>query len=220
MKNIRVVIADDHNVMRAALAKHLNQFQDIEIVGEVCHCEDILQTTFDLYPDVVLLDAKLMGHRLVNIIQELRRHNPSTHLLILSAYDNYDFIVTLLKTGVSGLLLKEDRLDNLIEAIRAVSQDKEYLSLRSVEILINAVTKKNGSMGKITKREQEVLGLIAKGYKNHEIAKELVITLQTVKNHVRNIFNKLGVESRIEAVIYGINHGIVNVHEQDNFTTI
>lgn len=213
MKNIRIIIVDDHNVMRAALAEHLSRLPEMEIVGEITDFKGILRAANDLHPDIILLDAQCVGHKIIEIIQSLRVHNPSTHLLVFSAYCQYDFIVSLLKAGISGLVLREDTLDNLVEAIRAVNQNKEWLSSRSIEILINSVTKQNGKASKLTNREKEVINLIAVGYKNSEIAAELVITVQTVKNHIRNIFNKLGVESRVEAALYGINHGYVNINQ-------
>jgi len=214
MKNIRIIIVDDHNVMRAALVEHLSRLPEMEIIGEVTEYKNILRTASDLSPDVILLDAQFVGHKIIEIIQLLQIHNPSIQILVFSAYCQYDFIVSLLKAGISGLVLREDTLKNLVEAIRAVNQNEEWLSSRSIEILINSVTKQNGKTSKLTNREQEVINLIATGYKNSEIAAELVITVQTVKNHIRNIFNKLGVESRVEAALYGINHGYVNINEQ------
>lgn len=220
MKKVRIVIADDHNVMRTALVDYLCRHPDIEIIGEVVEPGTVIKAAEDLRPDVLLIDAHLLGHRVLKISQTLHEQYPYIHILVMSAYARYDYIVSILKAGVSGCILRSDSIDHLIQAIRAVSRNEEWLSPRAVEILIHAVSNNNHGAIKLTKRESEVLTLLASGYKNNDIAQELVITVQTVKNHVRNIFNKFGVESRVEAVLYAVNNGLVSFNERNQSPAI
>ena len=126
---------------------------------------------------------------------------------MLSAYDRREYVVGMVRAGVDGYLLKHNSPETLLRAVRAVAQGEEWISPRVAEILMKAVRGyEENPAEKLSKRESEVLQLMAAGYRNDEIALRLVITSQTVKNHVRKIFQKLGVETRVEAVLYALHH--------------
>jgi DNA-binding NarL/FixJ family response regulator len=136
----------------------------------------------------------------------LRELCPEVRILVLSAYDRREYVVGLVRAGISGYMLKHDSPEMLVRAVRTVAQGDEWLSSRVAEILMRSVqTYDERPAAKLTRREMEVLQLMAGGYRNDEIAEKLVITYQTVKNHIRKIFRKLGVETRVEAVLYAVN---------------
>jgi len=214
MNRIRVIIADDYNLMRKSLAEYLQRFPDIEIVGEVAETRMIQNELGNLCPDVLLIDANLLGHRIFKYSKNIIEKYPHMHILVTSAFPRYDYIVSLLKVGVYGCILRSDSIDELVQGIRATAHQDEWHSSQTVGILIQSITGENFNELKLTAREIEVLSLIAIGCKNRDIAEELVISLQTVKNHIRNIYNKLGVGSRVEAVTYAIMQGLVSNNEQ------
>ena len=207
-KKIRVVLAEDHHVVRAAFAALLAKEPDIEVVGEVGNTADLLQTITELQPDVLLLDAHMPGGKVITAAKELRKQCPKVQILVLSAYERSEYIVGLVRAGAAGYVLKHDSSDMLVTAVRAVAQGEGWLSPRVADILVRSVRNYDERpAAQLTDREIEVLRLMAKGYRNDEIAEALVITIQTVKNHVRRIFRKLGVETRVDAVLYAIDQG-------------
>lgn len=211
MKKIRILLVEDHHVVRAAVATFLAKETDLEVVGEVAQAAELLTTVRRLRPDVLVMDAHMPNHKVIETTRHLRQEYPAMQILILSAYDRRDYVVGLLQAGVAGYVLKDDTPDMLLRAVRAVSGGEEWVSPRVAQILVQSVRNwDERPSDKLTEREMEVLCLMAEGYKNEEIAAELVITIQTVKNHVTSIFRRLGVESRVEAVLYAINHGMVN----------
>jgi DNA-binding NarL/FixJ family response regulator len=208
-KKIKVVLAEDHHVVRAAFAALLAKEPDIEVVGEVANTDDLLQIITELRPDVLLLDAHMPGGKVIIAAKELRQRCPNVQILVLSAYERSEYIVGLVRAGAAGYVLKHDSSDMLVTAVRAVAQGEGWLSPRVADILVRSLRNYDErAAAKLTEREIEVLGLMARGHKNDEIAETLVITTQTVKNYVRRIFRKLGVETRVDAVLYAIDQGI------------
>ena len=206
---IKVVLAEDHHVVRTAFAALLAKEPDIEVVGEVANTADLLQTVQDLRPDVLLLDAHMPGGKVITAAKKLREQYPKVQILVLSAYERSEYIVGLVRAGAAGYVLKHDSSDMLVTAVRAVAQGEGWLSPRVADILVRSVRNYDERpAAKLTEREVEVLRLMARGHKNDEISEMLVITMQTVKNHVRRIFRKLGVETRVDAVLYAIDQGI------------
>lgn len=216
-EKIRVVLAEDHHVVRTAFAALLAKEPDIDVVGEVSNTGDLLQTVTELHPDVLLLDAHMPGGKVITVAKELRIRCPEVQILVLSAYERSEYIVGLVRAGAAGYVLKHDSSDMLVTAVRAVAQGEGWLSPRVADILVRSVRNYDKRpVATLTEREVEVLRLMAKGYRNDEIAETLVITIQTVKNHVRRIFRKLDVETRVDAVLYAIDQGIeTNTPDQD-----
>lgn len=207
MKTIKVILAEDHNVVRTAFAALLAKEPDIEVVGEVANTGDLMDAIDRLQPHVLLLDAHMPGGKVINAAETLRESHPELRILVLSAYERIEYVVGLVRAGVAGYVLKHDSSDMLVEGVRAVARGEEWLSPRVADVLMKAMRNYDERpAAKLTDREVEVLSLMAQGYRNDEIADALVITTSTVKNHVRRIFRKLGVETRVDAVLYAIEH--------------
>lgn len=210
-EKIRVVLAEDHHVVRTAIAALLSKEPDIEVVGEVADGHTLVRTVERIQPDILLMDAQMPNHKPVEATRALRKACPRLGIIVLSAYNLPEYVVGLLKAGAAGYVLKDDPSDTLVRAIRTVAEDDEYVSPQVANVLVESVRGGEGNaLAKLTDREMDVLRLMAHGHKNSQIAKELVITKQTVKNHVTNIFRKLGVETRVEAVLYAISNGLVS----------
>lgn len=206
---IRVVLADDHHVVRAAVASFLSQQPDIEVVGEVAEAHRLLESIARLQPDVLVLDAHMPGANVISAAQQIRSELPAVKILVLSAYDRREYVVGMLQAGAVGYVLKDDAPEMLVRAVRSVAGGEEWLSPRVVKILMRSVRSPSPAvLADLTPRETEILILMAHGQKNDEIAEALVITSQTVKNHVNSIFSKLGVNSRVDAVLFAIRYGL------------
>ncbi|HSD82472.1 MAG TPA: response regulator transcription factor [Anaerolineae bacterium] len=209
-QEIRVILAEDHHIVRAAVAVFLAKEADIEIVGEAADTGTLLEMMETLRPDVLVLDAHIPGQKVIETAQILRERYPELRILVLSAYDRKEYVLGLLRAGASGYMMKDDPPDQLPQAIRAVAQGEEWLSPRIIRLLTHSAD----GLGKtafseLTDREIDVLRLIAQGYRNDQIAAELYISEFTVKNHTRSIFSKLNVKTRVEAALYALNHGLI-----------
>lgn len=211
---IRIMLAEDHNVVRTAVAAYLSRRGDIEVVGEVAEGGQVLfDAVAEMQPDMLLLDAHMPGHD-VDVIEsarQLRERFPAMHILVLSAYDRREYVIGLLKAGAAGYVLKDDSSEMLLHAIRTVAGGGEWVSPRVANLLVETVRDQEQEPAAIlSKREIDVLRTMARGYTNSKIAEELFITEQTVKNHVSSIFSKLEVETRVEAVLYALRHGLAS----------
>lgn len=212
---IRVLIADDHPVVRAGIKTMLEKETDLCVVGEIAEGDRVEALTCQWRPDVLLLDVNMPGLDPVSVTRYLREQYPALNILVLTAYDDDAYVTGLLSAGATGYLLKEEALDTLVTAIRAVARGESWLSQRVAGRLARkAVAPAQAAQAEpLTPREQEVLRLLALGLGNDEIAETLFIAKRTVQNHVSNIYGKLGLDSRAEAVLYAIRHGIVEVSE-------
>lgn len=210
MHTIDLVLAEDHHVVRAAIAALLQNEPDIDVIGEVADASMLIDVVEALNPKVLVLDAHIPGHRVIETTRLLRRRCPAVQVLVLSAYDRREYVVGLLGAGAAGYVLKDDPAEALIQAVRVVAQGGRWISPRVTHVLAQAVGGDDlQSSDQLTERENDVLQLMAAGARNDEIAEMLSITGQTVKNYVRSIFRKLGVETRVEAVLYAIDQGLV-----------
>ena len=208
---IRIVLAEDHHVVRAAIASLLAKEADIEVVGEVPEAMALVPRVEALKPDVLILDAHMPGHKVIESARALRARHPNVRILVLSAYNRREYVVGMLGAGAAGYVLKDDPPEALAAAVRAVAAGKQWLSPRVTELLVRSAAGRDKRLvEELTDREAEVLRLMAAGHRNERIAEALNITEQTVKNHVRSIFGKLGVETRVEAVLWAISQGRVS----------
>lgn len=214
MRTIRILLAEDDQVMRTALATLLAREAGLEVVGQVAQSCEIGEALDTLQPDVLLLvlGTHLTAPSAVQILPTLPSRCPKTKVVLLSNSEWKACLVELLEAGVAGCMLKSDPAEMLARAVRAVAQGERWLSPRVLEILVKAAGRGNGKpRGNLTDRELEVLRLMAAGYRNLQIAKLLHVTEQTVKNHIGSIYGKLSVKTRVNAVLYAINQGLVTV---------
>jgi len=213
MGRIRILLAEDHIVVRQGTRQLLEREHDLEVVGEAGDGEEAIRLTNKLKPDVIIMDVampKLSGIEATKQIKELL---PSAIVLVLTGYDYDEYIFSLLEAGAAGYLLKDVSGDELIGAIRAVYAGEPVLHPIVVRKLVTrfksqtATTAEARPQELISQRELEVLKLAARGMSNKDIGEDLFISVRTVQAHLRGIFNKLGVGSRSEAVLYGLKRG-------------
>ena len=220
MEPITVVLADDHSVLREGMRNLLEQHRDIRVVGEAGNGFEAVAAVRALQPDIVLMDVVMPRLNGIEATKQIKRSNPTTAVLILSAYDDDRYVLGLLDAGAAGYLLKNATGDEVIQAIRSVHTGEAVLHPAVAARLLARAGRSSprpmpvDSEEPLTRRELEVLQLAAKGHSNKEIASELVLSVPTVKAHLVNIFNKLGVGSRTEAVLYGLRMGWLVVEDE------
>jgi DNA-binding NarL/FixJ family response regulator len=208
----RVLIADDDDLMRAGLAAVLASDPDIELAGEARTGRDAVARVRRLDPDVVLMDVRMPDMDGIAATRELSRAAPRTRVLILTTFEEDDYIFGGLRAGASGFLLKRTRPEDLIAAVHTIAGGEALLSPSVTRRVIDRMAGQpaigDGSAHELTPREREVLELLARGLSNAEIAGELVVEPSTVKTHVKRILMKLGLRDRVQAVIYAYEHGL------------
>jgi NarL family two-component system response regulator LiaR len=208
-KTIRVVIADDHALVRSGLQSILALFHDIELVAQASSGAEAIRMTEQTEPDVVLMDLMMPGMNGAAATEEILRRRPGTKVLALTSFSDEELIENTLRAGAIGYLMKNVSGDQLAEAIRAASQGKSTLAPEAAEALIHAVALRDSAGMTLTRRERQVLALMAEGLTNAEIGDRLVISLSTAKTHVSNIITKLGVSTRTEAATLAVRHRLI-----------
>lgn len=205
----RVLVVDDHVVVRNGIAFSLFAFNDIEIVGQACSGEQALRWCDDAeaLPNVVLLDLKMPGMSGIATIQELRARYPQTQVVVLTSYQEGDLVEEALHAGATSYLLKDVAIEELARAIRLAHRGTPTLAPAAAQALVHTVAHRPAPLGHdLTDREREVLALMAEGLPNQQIAERLVITTATVKFHTRSIRGKLGATSRTETVVLALQY--------------
>jgi two-component system, NarL family, response regulator LiaR len=207
---IRVLIVDDHPVVRQGLRYMLEQRPDIEVVGEGYDGEQAIALVSDLLPDVVLLDLLMPKMDGMMVVREIKRLSPKTEIIILTSFYEDDQIFNAIKAGALSYLLKESSMIELVEAIRAAARGESKLHPSVAARLLHEMRQQEQSPLKdLTPRELEVLTRIARGRSNQEIAAELVISEPTVRMHVANILSKLHLTDRTQAAIYALQKNLI-----------
>jgi len=210
MTPIRVVLADDHPVVRNGIKNLLSRSVDIEVIGEASNGDEALRLVNDLTPDVLLLDMEMPGIKGVEVAQKVHKDGSNVRILALSAYDDKHYILELLEHGASGYLTKEEAPDTIIEAIRGVSQGEQgWVSRRVAAQMAVWMREEEPDSSRLTKRELEVLKLVVDGKTNQGIGHSLGISEKTVEKYLEAVFNKLGVSSRVEAAVYAVREGMI-----------
>lgn len=207
---IRVMLVDDHAVVRSGLGAFLLAFEDLELVGEAGSGEEAIAKCRQLRPDVVLMDLVMPGMDGATATGLIREKCPQTQVIALTSFKEKELVEGALQAGAIGYLLKDVSADELANAIRAAAAGKPTLAPEAAQVLIQATRTPAEKPGfDLTEREREVLGLMIKGLNNNQIAERLIVSVSTAKFHVSSILSKLGVTSRTEAVAYAIQNKLV-----------
>jgi two-component system NarL family response regulator len=223
-ESIRVLIADDQALFRRGLSVVLGSEQGIEVVADAGDGEEAIAMASDLAPDVVLLDVRMPRVGGIEAARRIREILPSTKILMLTVSDEEDDLYEAIKAGASGYLLKEISVEEVACAIQAVTHGQSLISPSMASKLLaefNALARRAAERDPLpapvlTPRELEVLRLVARGMSNRDVAEQLFISENTVKNHVRNILEKLHLHSRMEAVMYAVRRGLLDPNRTDH----
>ncbi|MFZ5918759.1 MAG: response regulator [Chloroflexota bacterium] len=207
---IRVLIADDHTVLRHGLRLILSEADDLNIVGEAADGEQAVALALALDPDVVLMDVNMPGVDGIEASRRIRAARPGIHILMLTVSDRDRDLVEAMRAGARGYLLKKAESGEVLEAIRRVAAGEAILSATAMARVLDELASPAASPEKLTGRETEVLGFIAQGLGNKEIALALHVSENTVKTHVRHILEKLNLRSRTEAAAYAVRTGLAH----------
>ena len=212
---LTVLIADDHPLVREALHQALAGERDMEVVAEAGDGEEAVKLASELKPDVAVMDIVMPKLNGIEATRKIKQIAPNIAILILTAYDDDEYVLGLLDAGAAGYLLKSARGRDLAGAIRAVKSGKSVLHPKIIAKLLKramiAPVEERKASDLLSERESEVLRLVALGMSNKEIAGKLFLSQRTVKAHLTNIFNKLNVASRSEAIVKGLKWGLVTL---------
>ena len=208
------MIVDDHQVVRKGISMMLATEEDMDLVGEGCNGMDAVELVRTLQPDVIVMDLVMPVMDGASAIKKIIEENPKARILVLSSFSEDQKVISALKAGASGYLLKDSSPNELLEGIREVYRGKSSLSPVVASKLINEIQTESsplvpGSQNPLSEREIDVIRLIAEGLSNKEIAEKLCLSKTTVRFHIRNVFSKLGFTNRTQAGLYAIKNGMV-----------
>ena len=209
MSSIRVLLADDHPIVRDGIRNLLADSIGIEVVGEAEDGEEAYLKVLELTPDVLLLDMELPKISGVDLTRKLVTEGVKVKILALSSYNDRTYISEMLALGASGYLIKDEVPKNILNAIRGVAQGEQGWVSREVAAILSQLALQNNSKEDLTEREMEVLQHVVAGETNREIAYDLEISEKTVEKHLNNIFEKLNVRSRVEAAVLAVQNKLV-----------
>jgi two-component system, NarL family, nitrate/nitrite response regulator NarL len=219
---IRIVVADDHPIFRDGLCKLLALEEDFEVVAQAQDGRQVLEVLQQLEPDVLLLDLKMPGLDGLATLQKLQAAKNKTRVIVLTASDDKNEFVQAMKLGTSGIVLKQTATELLIKSIRKVHAGEIWLDSHTTAAVIRQFVAaeeapppppvqaqpRERERSPLSQREREIVALVAQGFKNKEMAEKMFISEQTVKNHLHNIFDKLGVSDRLELALYAIHNNL------------
>lgn len=219
MDKMRIMLAEDHKVVREGTRRLLESQSDFEVVGEASDGVEAVELAKKLRPEIIIMDVSMPRLNGIEATKQIKALYPNIAILVLTGYDDDEYVFALLEAGAAGYLLKESSGEELIEAIRQVMTGEPVLHPKIMKKVLNRLRTPAEETSPLTPsevlsdREMEVLRLAAKGMKNMEIAESLTLSVRTVQTHLRSIFNKLGVGSRSEAIVYGLKKGWLTLEE-------
>jgi two-component system, NarL family, nitrate/nitrite response regulator NarL len=212
---IRILVADDHAIFRDGLRKLLEGADEIQIVGEASNGNECVKMLAKFKPDILLLDLRMPEKDGLGVLEEVNFDSLPTRVIVLTAAEDDRDVVRAMRLGARGVVLKQSASDLLVKSIRKVFDGEIWLDNRMTAEVIDAF-KKSAEAGQrrekplLSDREKEIVQLVAQGFRNREIGEKLFISEQTVKNHLHNIFDKLGVSDRLELALYAIHHRLID----------
>ncbi len=211
---VNVLIAEDHTLVREG-TRQLLERAGINVVGEAANGEEAVSLTKRLRPDLVLMDVSMPRLNGIEATRIIKREHPEVAVLVLSAYDDDQYVFALLQAGAAGYILKDAHSDDVVSAVRAVASGESVLAPSIARKVLSRFTAphqaQHGGSGALTERELQVLRMAAKGMSNKIIAEELHLSSRTVQVHLSSIFSKFGVASRTEAVLHALKAGIIDL---------
>ncbi|SET80666.1 two component transcriptional regulator, LuxR family [Natronincola peptidivorans] len=214
MKKIKILLVDDHSLVRQGLKQIIELEKDIEVIGQAGDGEEAISKVQELNPDIVLLDINMPKLNGIHTLRRLKDMNNTIKIIMLTFHEDKEYLFETINLGANGYVLKDAESDSLIKAIRDVNNGNSYIHPSIATDLVkefnNRGVKEDEDL-RLTRREYEVLTLIAEGLNNKEIAFNLFISEKTVKNHVSNIFKKIHVNDRTQAAIYAYKHNIKKI---------
>jgi two-component system response regulator NreC len=219
MPKIRVLLTNDHTLFRQGIRTLLGGEPDIEVVGETSNAGDAVVSAQNLHPDVVLMDIGMTGMSSFEATRQIRKEHPETRVIFLSMYDDEDYLAESVEIGASGYILKESPSEQLVNAIREVSRGGNYLSPRLLTRLVDDFRMQSRSpmrqprFGTLTKREREVMKLLAEGKSVKEIATSFNLSVKTVEAHKFNLMRKLDIHNKAQLVQYAIQKKVIRLLE-------
>jgi DNA-binding NarL/FixJ family response regulator len=213
---LRVLIVDDHTLVRQGLRTMLELDEDINVVGEASNGSEALEKVNHLMPDVTLMDIRMPGENGIEIVKQIKRTTPQATIVMLTMYDFDEYIIEAVRAGATGYVLKSCSREDLIKVIKEAYSGKSFMPPETLRKLLNAMhnDKENGKSAnygeapleyRLTERENQVLGLIAKGMTNRQIATSLRISEETTKTHIKAVYRKCKLKSRAEAIVLVLN---------------
>jgi two-component system response regulator NreC len=215
-EKIRILLSDDHTILRTGLRMLIGAAGDLEVIGEAQDGEEAVALTERLKPDVVLMDISMPKMDGIKATAEIKRRMPGVKVLMLTMHENDEYLFRTIQAGGSGYVLKKAADDEVLDAIRHVAAGGAFLrpavTTKLVQDYLERVNKgeESDSYGKLTEREREILRLIAEGHTNAQIAQMLVISVRTVESHRAHIMEKLGIQTRAELVKYALRKGLLD----------
>jgi DNA-binding NarL/FixJ family response regulator len=213
-RKIKIALADDHTIFRDGLRRLLQLEPDFDIVAEAEDGSEVPDILKDKSPDILLLDLKMPGLDGLSVLQRLQAQKHKTKIIVLTASDDEGEYVQAMKYGTCGIVLKQTATDLLIKSIRKVYEGEIWLDAKTTAAVMRQFASptdpgpRERDKPRLSNREREIVALVAQGFKNKEIAERMFISEQTVKNHLHNIFDKLGVSDRLELALYAIHRNI------------
>jgi DNA-binding NarL/FixJ family response regulator len=208
----KVLLVDDHELVRQGIAAMLSAAGDVQIVGNARSGREALEVARRELPDIVLMDVKMPDMDGLEATRKIKEERPRTAVIMLTMHDNPTYLRDAVRAGAAGYLLKDVSKDELIDAIRQVATGGAFIESQMLKGMLSEM-KPSGQAApaakNLTKRESEILSLVAEGMSNREIAEKLVLSPETVKSHVAAILEKLNVSDRTQAAIYAVRHGLV-----------
>ena len=209
-KSIRLMITDDHEVVREGLRNILALQPDFQIVAEACNSEQTLKKVAEVLPDVLVLDVWIPDRSGIDILPEISRLSPETRVLFLTAYIERKQVVDCLKAGLRGVVLKDSGSEILVRSIRRVAEGEYWVDRSTLADWGKQSHSQRSGADSLTDRERQVISEVVGGSSNKEIATALMITEDTVKRHLTHIFDKIGVSSRLELALYAVENHIID----------